>query len=305
MLGAPEVELPRLVRQLLANGLLAGLALGAHAAPLLPVVTTIEPLAMLVREVGGDRVEVAALVPPAASPHTYDPLPSDVARLFSAALLVEVGGDVDGWTEKLHAAAAPRAIPTLTLLAVSGLDPIPSAIGETERLDPHVWLDPIRVRDVVAPALAARLAELDPEGRETYASRLEALRGRLTALDAEIRDVLEDRARRYVAFHAAWRYFGARYGLQELGVVEEAPGEEPTPRELARLVENTRAAGVPAILIEPQLPSRVARSLADEVGAELVVVDPNGDPRDPARARYEDLMRFNARAFARALGPAR
>ena len=109
---------------------------------------------------------------------------------------------------------------------------------------------------------------------------------------------------RFVAFHAAWRYFAARYGLEEVGVVEEAPGEEPAPRALAALVTRAREAGVPAILVEPQLSPRVAKVLAAEFGATTVLVDPNGDPTDPERSRYAALMRWNARAFARALGAA-
>jgi ABC-type Zn uptake system ZnuABC Zn-binding protein ZnuA len=268
------------------------------------VVATVEPAAMLVRELGGERVEVTTLVPPGASPHTFEPLPSDVARLAGAELLVEVGAPLDAWTERLHAAAS-HELPRLTLLELPALHPLPAdeRDGVPGRHDPHVWLDPIRVRDALAPGVAARLAALDPDGAAHYAERLAGFQERLGALDTQIRDMIAGSGRGYVAFHAAWRYFGDRYGLEEVGVIEQAPGEEPTPRALARLVEAARAARVRAVLVEPQLPAQTARSLAGELGVELVVVDPNGDPRDPERARYEDLMRWNARAFARALGP--
>jgi len=263
-----------------------------------------------VRQIGGARVDVAVLVPPGASPHTFEPQPSDVAKLAQAALVAEVGG-LDGWVRHL-VSAAEHAPARFTVLDAPGLAPLAATGGHLEagedpraaRLDPHVWLDPLRVRDAIVPALVAALTALDPDGRADYAAAADAFRTQLTALDAEIRATLASRGRRFVAFHAAWRYFAERYGLEEIGVVEEAPGEEPTPKELVALVGRARDAGVPAILVEPQLSPRIARALAAEFGATTVLVDPNGDPTDPARADYGGLLRFDAAAFARALGAA-
>lgn len=288
---------------------LAASAAARADAPPLPVVATIEPLAMLLRELGGARVDVTVLVPPGASPHTFEPQPSDVARLAETRLLVEVGGEFDAWIARLRSAAASSA-PVFTVLTLAGLDPIPGDADHARSPkdaasgspDPHVWLDPVRVRDIIAPALSSRLAELDPSDRAGYESRLDAFRARLTELDRQIRVQLAGSQRSYVAFHPAWRYFGARYELAEIGVVEQSAGEGPTPRELASLVDAARRAQVPAILIEPQLDPRIAQTLAREFGATVVLVDPNGDPADPARARYDDLMLWNARAFSGALG---
>lgn len=288
-----------------ALGLLA--AFSAQAAAPLRVVATIEPLGMLVRAIGGARVTVVVLVPPAASPHSFEPQPSDVAKLVDAALVAEVGAGLDTWLHRLLG-ASDRTAPRFTLMASAGLAPLPADAahghgGERDAaLDPHAWLDPLRVRDAVVPALAAALSGVDPDGRAAYEASAAAFREALTALDAEIRATLDAHGRRFVSFHAAWRYFAARYALEELGVVEEAPGEEPTASDLAHLVERARAAHVPAILVEPQLSPRVARVLAAEFGATTVLVDPNGDPADAARDDYLDLMRFNARAFAQALG---
>ena len=165
------------------------------------------------------------------------------------------------------------------------------------------FIDPLRVRDVIAPAIADRLRRADPGRASDFALRLDGLQKRLTALDSEIRATLaEASGRRYVAFHPAWRYFADRYDLIEVGVVMEFAGEEPTPRALAALIEAARAHELPAILVEPQMDPRVGRTLAAEFDAVTVTVDPLGDPSDPERASYEALMRWNARAFARALG---
>jgi len=260
------------------------------------VVATLLPLEMLVREIGGSRVAVSHLVPSGATPHAFAPRPRDLARVARADLLVVAGGGLDDWTERLLS-AGPEGPLFLSLEHAA-----PSAPGGVPA-DPHLWLDPILVREAVAPALAETLARLDPEGIATYRTRLEAFRRELSALDRDVRGILgRGRGGRYVSFHGAWSRFAERYGLREVGVVEEAAGEEPTPRSLARLVEAARRAGVAAILVEPQLPARVAEVLASEFGGGVAEVDPLGDTRDPARSRYGELMRSNARAFARALG---
>jgi len=125
----------------------------------------------------------------------------------------------------------------------------------------------------------------------------------LTRLDADIRQTLGSaRGRSYVAFHNAWRYFAQRYDLHEIGVVEEFAGEEPSPTEITELVRAASKARLPGILVEPQLSTRVARTIASEFGGVTIVVDPLGDPGDERRSTYAALMRFNAAAFARALG---
>ncbi|HSG08006.1 MAG TPA: metal ABC transporter substrate-binding protein, partial [Longimicrobiales bacterium] len=108
--------------------------------------------------------------------------------------------------------------------------------------------------------------------------------------------------RDFIATHEAWTYFAERYDLHELGSLYQGPGHEPSAQGLARLVDSARAAGLRAVLAEPQFAETAARALADEVGAEVVVVDPLGGPGVSDREGYFQLMRFNARAFARALG---
>lgn len=337
------------------------------------VVTSILPLAFIVGEVGGERVKVDALVPPGASPHTFEPVPSDMVKLQQARYFVSVGAGFDGWFDKLLGAAS-GALERVTLIAAPNLEPLEAdhhhdhghgherehakeqaeshrghghaeakhghaeaghgherehakeraeshrdhghaeakhgheeghASEEMEGLDPHFWLDPIRVRDAVLPVLVQHLIEADPAGAEYYGKRAEDFRQRLTALDAEIRQQLAKAdGRKFVSFHSAWAYFAERYDIEEVDAVQEFAGEEPTPAEVANLVRGARAAGVRYIMVEPQLDPRVARTIAGEFGAGTVVVDPLGDSGDPARSTYEGLMRFNARAFGQALGGA-
>jgi zinc transport system substrate-binding protein len=324
---------------------------GVGVQPALPsgqtvaVVASVVPIAYIVEEVGGERVRVDALVPPGASPHTFEPVPSDMVKLQGARYFIGVGGGFDGWSGKLLG-GAPAELEALSLITVPNMNPLEAdhdhhghgdepakktekghddhGHGHEEKraekhddhghgkrdvserhegMDPHFWLDPIRVRDAVVPVLVEHLIEADPAGKEYYEKRGKDFYQRLTALDIRIRrELATAKGRKFVAFHNAWRYFSQQYNVEEVAVVQEFAGEEPSPREVAQLVRDARAAGIRSILVEPQLSPRIAQTIANEFGAGTVIVDPVGDPGDPARSSYEKLMLFNTRAFARALG---
>jgi ABC-type Zn uptake system ZnuABC Zn-binding protein ZnuA len=291
--------------------LVLALACGCRSEVTVPsggikVVATIQPLASLARELVGSDGSVRCLLPPGASPHTFEPLPRDVAELDGAALLVAVGAGLDDWSSRLLAGVGspPRLITMLALPATKPLD-WPSDdddhTGNASR-DPHAWLDPIRVRDALVPELTRALAELDPKNAEAYRARAATLTATLTELDASLRDTLAGiDARGFISYHDSWRYFAERYGLEQVASIETYAGDEPTAAELAALVHKAREKDVHAVIMEPQLGERVARNIATELGARIEMADPLGDPTDPARATYANAMRFNATAFARAL----
>jgi len=266
------------------------------------VVVTIFPVADLAARVAGDALRVETLLPPRASLHTWEATPGQIRMLHRAAGYVTVGGGLDGWLEGLGEDTPGLA--TLRLTDGLTLRRSHNAHEGDETGDPHVWLDPILVRDELLPRLTAFLAGLVPEAQAAgVRARGAAMADSLTALDAEIRGRLAGLPRRgFIATHEAWTYFAERYDLHDLGSLYEGPGHEPSAKGLARLVDAARATGLGAVLTEPQLAETAARALADEVGAEVVLVDPLGGPGLPGREGYFDLMRFNARAFARALG---
>lgn len=270
------------------------------------VVATIFPVADLVRQIGGDAVQVTTLLPAGASPHTFEPAPEQVRAVARAAVFVEVGAGLDTWAEKLRAAkSGPLAVVTLT----AGLPLLRAAPehgdahgGTASGGDPHVWLDPILVRDHCVPVMLRALIQADPARQAQFQQGAGNLAAALTRLDRDIRAALAAVTNRnYVAFHAAWRYFGKRYELHEVAVVESFPGKEPSAREVAAVIAHARAASVRAVLIEPQFMPRMAEQIAHEIGAHLAVVDPLGGPDLPGRSHYLDLMRYDVQALAKAL----
>ncbi len=280
------------------------------------VVASVEPLSMLVRELAGPRAAVHTLLPPGASPHFFAPRPSALRAAARADWVLRIGGRFDGWAQDLLALGGADPLET-ELLALPGLDPLPlqrahdhGHEGDTRRpggadtagLDPHCWLDPIRVRDAVVPALVAALVALDPDGDASYRAAAERFRRELDRLDAELRTLFAPPEPAFLSLHAAWGYLAARYGLRALGVVEVVPGEAPSPRHLAALVRESKRHAGRLLLVEPTHHSPAARVVAEALGAETRLVDPLGDPRAAPRADYTSLMRFNARAIATAGG---
>ena len=292
---------------------LAVLAVGACAPssgeshkPL--VVATIFPVSDLAARVGGDAVDVETLLPARASIHTWEASPAQIRSLSRARALVTVGGGLDTWLEGMGS-DAPGLI-TLRLtdgMALRRADEGHEHAGEHAEAeatgDPHIWLAPLLVRDELVPKIRDLLVRVVPAEEAAIRGRAQALSDSLTALDGEIRTLLSRRRLDgFIATHDAWAYFAQRYGLTPLGNLYPSPGHEPSARGLATLVDAARATGLRAVLAEPQLSETAAEALAGELSGYVVTVDPLGGAGIEGRGGYLDLMRFNAHAFARALG---
>jgi ABC-type Zn uptake system ZnuABC Zn-binding protein ZnuA len=285
---------------IIASACLRVLATPAPSDAKVHVVATIFPLTDMVRQIGLEHVEVTTLLPPGANPHTFEPTPAQIREVAAAGVIVCIGAGLDAWATKLLAArSTPVRVVTITdklrlLGAEHGHDP-PGG-------DPHVWVDPVLMRDHAVPAIAAALSQVDPEHRAAFGSAAATFQSALTQLDADIRAALAPLPNRdYVAFHSAWRYFSERYALHEVAVVEAFPGKEPSAREIAAIIGSARAAHVRALLIEPQFNPRMAQQIAGEFGGRTVLVDAIGGPDVAGRNHYIDLMHYNARAFVEAL----
>lgn len=276
-------------------GLLLGVASSGWAAT--TVVATVFPLADILRQIGGDRVAVHTLLPAGANPHTFEPTPEQLRLIGEAALVVRVGAGLDEWTDGLLRA---RSTPPCVFTAVDGVALLGPA--DSKHGDPHVWLDPILVRDEIVPRLVRALSEVDAAGQGDFERGGAAFAAQLTQLDRDISvGLLSLTQRGFVAVHPAWRYFARRYGLDEIAVVEDSPGKEPSAQTIAAIVRRARAQHARVVLTEPQLSRRMADVLAEEIGASVVTVDPLGGPAVAGRDSYLALMRYNLHAFEQAL----
>lgn len=244
------------------------------AAGKLPVVATIFPVYDFVRAVGGDRVEVTLLLPPGADTHTFAPRPADMARISHARLFVFTSTAMEPWAPKLLAGAAGSSVKAVD--ASRGIDLRPAEgddhdHGEGRRkggLDPHIWLDLDNARQMVS-TIASALTGADPAGARFYEANAAAYGRKLQDLDARYRaELAACRSRTLVqGGHAAFGYLAARYGLTTVAAMGVSADSEPTPRQVAHLVDTLKRLPVPTVFSEEMISPRLAQVLADEAGA--------------------------------------
>jgi ABC-type Zn uptake system ZnuABC Zn-binding protein ZnuA len=256
------------------------------------VATTIFPLYDITRQVAGTAVDVALMLPPGASPHTFEPTPSQVRALAGARVVFVIGHGLDDWTARLvRSAGAARAV-----VVDRGVALRREADGS---VDPHYWLAPANAQ-AIARTVAGEIEGLVPARRSEIQSALTRYLGQLDAVEAEIRGILADLPlRRIATFHDAFGYFAAAFGLEVAAVFEPYPGREPSPRFVAEFQRQVRASGVRTLFAEPQLSLDPLRPLARDLGVTLSVLDPLGGV--PGRDTYLELLRFNARQVAAAV----
>jgi zinc transport system substrate-binding protein len=291
-----------------------GLAAAPPDTGKISVAASILPLGDFCRKIGGDRVEVHVLVPPGASPHLFAPPPAAVAQATSARVFVYVGAGLDPWATRLLKAQknpgqvvveATAGIPLIQEVGEHGFE-APGA-GEHEKAEhryeggnPHVWLDPVLAQDICR-RIAKALIRVDPAHKNTYEVNLAQYMGQLEDLDRDIRKTVATfRHKGYVCFHPAYEYFSRRYGLREVGVIEVAPGREPSPGHLQKVIAAIKKTGVRAVFAEPQLSPRVAEVIAQEAGVKVLFLDPLGG-RPPYGNDYLQLMRLNLAILAQAM----
>jgi manganese/iron transport system substrate-binding protein len=323
-----RLDIKRRALTVLASALIVAACQGGSSSPTggpggpFPVVATTTVLADLVAQVGGDRVSVESIVPKGAEVHTFDPSPSDARRIAGARLLVMNGLGLDEWVADLVTEAGPADLPTVRLAEqLAGIEYIAAeeheegeeheetASGETsgahwgQGLNPHLWLDVAYARKYVEK-LSAALVSADPAHAAAYQANAATYDERLAQLDDFARvqvATIPEANRKVVSFHEAFPYFAAAYGLEIVGVVVDAPGQDPSAGEIAALIEAIRANDVKAIFSEVQFNPDLADRIAAETGATVVADLYNDSLGDPPVDTYEGMMRWDVERVVEAL----
>ncbi len=256
------------------------------------------PLADFCAEVGGELVEVKTIVPPGSSPHTFEPTTSVMKFMSDAKVFVQNGLNLEAW-----AAETLKKVDNLELVDVVAGDNVPKSdlieVGEGV-YDPHVWLDPnLAIFEV--EAIRDGFIKADPENEDTYKKNTQRYIEELEELDEYVKgETSTFTEKKFVSFHPAFMYFAHRYGLEQVGVVEELPGKEPSVGEIAELIDGMKREGVKVVFTEPQFNPQAAQAIADEAGANVVLksLDPMGDPDDPETCTYVKLIKHDTGVMA-------
>ncbi len=248
---------------------------------------SIAPLADFVHQVGGDYVEVFTIVPPGVNPHAFELTPGLMKKLNNVDLFVFNGAGLEFWLDNvLDNLKGKKA--TFTS---DGLEIHEDIHHDHDSGNPHVWLNPQNAIHQVKKVYYA-LADVDPAHKSNYESNAALYIRHLEIVDQDIQQTVDTwEQKKFVCFHPAWDYFAERYGLEMAGVIEKRPGMEPSPRDIADIINTVHNIGAKAIFVEAQFPSRVADMIADESDIRVVALDPIGGSN--GLKTYVELMRYN------------
>jgi zinc/manganese transport system substrate-binding protein len=282
------------------------------------VVTTLSDFASLAETVGGDRVDSHALAKGYQDPHFVEPKPSFILKLHDADLLIVAGLELEiGYLPPLLDQARNEKIRPNGkgyLDASTGCEilerpttAVTRAMGDVHPYgNPHYWLDPSNGR-VIARAIAAKLGEIDPSGKEVYAKNLAAFEARLTEAEARwARRLGAYAGTKVVTYHASWPNFARYFKLDVVGFLEPKPGIPPTPQHKLEIINLMIDKKVPIILMEVYFDRKDPDFVASKTGAKVVVLPPSVGG-EPEAKDYISLFDTNVEKIAKALdaGPAK
>ncbi|MBX3534047.1 MAG: metal ABC transporter substrate-binding protein [Xanthobacteraceae bacterium] len=298
---------------LIAAAIMFGLyaPLDASAQQKVRVLASFSILADVVREIGGERVEVASLIGPNTDTHGFQPAPAHAKAVASAKLVVLNGLGFEGWADRLVKSANYKGARLIASKGVKALSAETEGHGHdhqhkhSDRFDPHAWQDVANMK-IYAANIRDALIAADPAGKDVYAKNADAYLKKLEALDAEVRQLFSGfskQERRVITSHDAFHYFGDAYGIEFLAVQGAGDETEPSARDIAQLIQQIKKESVKAIFVESISNSRVIEQIARETGAKLggTLYSDALSAADGPAATYIDMIRHNAKTIAAAL----
>jgi zinc/manganese transport system substrate-binding protein len=270
----------------------------ARAEGPVKVVASFSILADMVRNVGGDKVDVVALVGANGDAHVYAPTPADAREVADARLLVVNGLGFEGWMPRLLKASGSKAP---IAVATRGIEP--RELGRES--DPHAWQSVANAKIYVGNIRDALVA-VDPADSASFKANADAYLAKLDALDREVREAvakLPPNRRKVISTHDAFGYFAAAYGIQFIAPLGVSTESEPSARDIAAIISQVKAGKIPAVFLEniadPRLMERIAAESGAKVGGTLYSDSLTGEKGDAPT--YIDMVRHNIKALTSAL----
>lgn len=283
---------------------------GPTAAPsgALTVSTSFYPIQYLAQAIGGEHVAVTSVTPTNVEPHDFELSPKDVTALSASSLVLYVSGFQPSLDDALAQVSGPAVVDlagSVDLVHHDGVEEEHEE-GATEAahdhdhdpaaaLDPHFWLDPVRMQ-AAAKAVEAALAQADPAHADDYAANLDTLNATLADLNTSYSTGLGHCERTtFVTSHAAFGYLADRYGLTQASISGVDPESEPSPAELAEVKKVVESTGTTTIFTEELVSPETAQAVAAETGAQTRVLSPiesapeDGDYAGTMRTNLEEL----------------
>ena len=292
----------------------SGAAPTAAPSGALTVSTSFYPIQYLAQAIGGEHVAVTSVTPTNVEPHDFELSPKDVTALSASSLVLYVSGFQPSLDDALAQVSGPTVVDlagSVDLVHHDGVEEEHeegATEGATEgahdhgaaaALDPHFWLDPVRMQ-AAAKAVEAALAQADPAHADDYAANLDTLNATLTDLNTSYSTGLGHCERTtFVTSHAAFGYLADRYSLTQASISGVDPESEPSPAELAEVKKVVESTGTTTIFTEELVSPETAQAVAAETGAQTRVLSPIESA--PESGDYAGVMRTNLEELRTAL----
>ncbi len=287
-----------LLRLLLYILMFVGGVLPVHAQERLNIVASFSILGDLVKNVGGDRVDVTTLVGPNGDVHVYTPAPADAKKIADAQLMIVNGFGLEGWLPRLLQASGGKAS---IVTATKGITPLRAG----NDADPHAWQSVANAKIYVANIRDALVAA-DPADAAAFRANADGYLEKLDALDREVRAAIgkiPPARRKVISTHDAFGYFAAAYGVEFVAPEGVSTESEPSARDIAAIIRQVKTQKIPAVFLENISDPRLIQRIAAETGARLggtLYSDSLTDEKGEAPT-YIELVRHNIKTLTSAL----
>jgi zinc/manganese transport system substrate-binding protein len=256
----------------------------------------------MVRQVGGDRVQVFTFVGPNGDAHVYEPTPADAKELSESKILFINGLGLEGWMTRLEKSSGFKGT---VVTASKGVAPREMVEDEKTVTDPHAWQSLANGKIYVANIRDALIAA-DPEGKETYEANAKEFLEQIAAMETTVKEAiakLPPERRKIITTHDAFGYFGAAYGMEFIAPEGVSTESEASAKDVAKIIRQIKAEKVPAVFLENVTDSRLLDQIAKETGAKIggtLFSDALSPPDGPA-GTYLDMFRNNIETMSEAL----
>ncbi len=237
----------------------------------LTVTASFYPLYYFASRIGGDKADVVNITPTSAEPHDYELTAQDVARIETSDILVLNGGGFEAWGESMQ-----KNVNAGTAVVVAGEGLATAQVMEEGRMiaDPHVWLSPPLVKQIVQRIVDA-YRKADPIDAAYFQMNAARISDDLDALDAAYRSGLATCVKKeIITSHAAFGYLASTYGLHQVPIAGLSPDAEPSPKQLADIAAFARKNDVHYIFFESLVSPKLSDTIAGEIGAKTLVLSP-------------------------------
>ena len=277
----------------------------------LKVITSVAPITNMVANVGGDKIELEGIVPEGINSHTFEPTPSDARLLADADLIIMNGLHLELPTIKLANEVKKSSTPIVQLgdltLTRDEWKFDFSFPEDTGTPNPHLWPN-ITYSMHYVELIRDALIEVDVENKEVYFANAELYLTRLDELDKAIFECIAsipENNRKLVTYHDSYAYFAPRYGMEVVGAIQPSDFSEPSPKEVARIIQQLRNENVAAVFGSEVFPSKILQQIAKEAGAKYIdeLSDDSlpGEINDPNHT-FIGMMAKNIKIITGALG---